>query len=68
MGMTFHVIVCVDSVEHIANHFDGTKTMLESGLDRMTVRRFERPTAASPFEADNFEAVPTTGCDRWRSV
>jgi SAM-dependent methyltransferase len=39
-------------------HTDGAKTILESGLNKMTVRRFERLIAASPFQAEDFEAVP----------
>jgi SAM-dependent methyltransferase len=39
-------------------HRDGAKTILESGLNKMTVRRFERLIAASPFRAEDFEAVP----------
>jgi SAM-dependent methyltransferase len=37
---------------------DGARTIEESGLNRMTVRRFERLVAASPFRFGEFEAVP----------
>src|SRR5262249_39554659 len=37
---------------------DGARTIEESGLNRMTVRRFERLVADSPFEVEDFEAAP----------
>jgi ubiquinone/menaquinone biosynthesis C-methylase UbiE len=37
---------------------DGARTILESGLNKMTVRRFERLIAGSPFRAENLEGVP----------
>jgi hypothetical protein len=37
---------------------DGARTVLESGLNKMTVRRFERLVAASPFRAEELECVP----------
>jgi SAM-dependent methyltransferase len=35
-----------------------TKTVREAGLNQMTLRRFERVVADSPFEFASFEAVP----------
>jgi hypothetical protein len=37
---------------------DGARTMLESGLNKMTVGRFERAVEASPLRFDGFDAVP----------
>jgi hypothetical protein len=37
---------------------DGARTILESGLNKMTVRRFERLVAESPFRAEHMEVVP----------
>jgi SAM-dependent methyltransferase len=37
---------------------DGARTILESGLNKMTVRRFERLIARSPFTFETFEVVP----------
>jgi len=37
---------------------DGARSIEESGLNRMTVRRFEQYVAASPFRFERFEAVP----------
>jgi SAM-dependent methyltransferase len=37
---------------------DGARTIEESGLNKMTVRRFEQLVAASPFRFERFEAVP----------
>ena len=37
---------------------DGARTVLESGLNKMTVRRFERLIARSPFTFETFEVVP----------
>ena len=37
---------------------DGAATIEESGLNRMTVRRFEKLIAASPFRFAQFQAVP----------
>lgn len=37
---------------------DGARTVLESGLNKMTVGRFERLIADSPLRAENLEAVP----------
>jgi len=37
---------------------DGARTILESGLNKMTVSRFERLIAESPFRAENLEVVP----------
>jgi SAM-dependent methyltransferase len=37
---------------------DGARTIEESGLNKMTVKRFERVVAASPFKFEGFEAVP----------
>jgi len=37
---------------------DGARTILESGLNKMTVRRFERVVAESPFRFEKFEVVP----------
>jgi len=37
---------------------DGARTIEESGLNKMTVKRFERVVAASPFKFERFEAVP----------
>jgi SAM-dependent methyltransferase len=37
---------------------DGARTILESGLNKMTVRRFERLIAESPLRAEEFEIVP----------
>jgi ubiquinone/menaquinone biosynthesis C-methylase UbiE len=37
---------------------DRAPTMLRSGLNKMTVRRFERMVAASPFQFEGFDAVP----------
>jgi hypothetical protein len=39
-------------------HTDRAKTILESGLNKMTVRRFERLIVASPLRAEDFEVVP----------
>lgn len=37
---------------------DGARTILESGLNKMTVRRFERLIAESPFRFETLEVVP----------
>jgi len=37
---------------------DGARTILESGLNKMTVRRFEHLIAESPFEFESLEVVP----------
>jgi SAM-dependent methyltransferase len=37
---------------------DGARTILESGLNKMTVRRFERLIEESPLRAENLEVVP----------
>lgn len=37
---------------------DGARSFAEAGLNRMTIRRFERLVAASPFRFSQFEAVP----------
>jgi SAM-dependent methyltransferase len=37
---------------------DGARSFTESGLNRMTIRRFEKLVAASPFRFAWFEAVP----------
>lgn len=37
---------------------DGARTIEESGLNKMTVKRFERLVAASPLTFERFEAVP----------
>lgn len=37
---------------------DGARTILESGLNKMTVGRFERLIASSPFRAEQLEVVP----------
>jgi SAM-dependent methyltransferase len=37
---------------------DGARTIEESGLNKMTVKRFERLVASSPFKFERFEAVP----------
>lgn len=36
----------------------GGKTIKECGLNKMTIRRFERLVAESPFDFESFEAVP----------
>jgi SAM-dependent methyltransferase len=37
---------------------DGARTIEESGINKMTVKRFERLVAMSPLEFECFEAVP----------
>jgi SAM-dependent methyltransferase len=37
---------------------DGARSFSESGLNRMTIARFEKLVAASPFRFASFEAVP----------
>jgi SAM-dependent methyltransferase len=37
---------------------DGARTILESGLNKMTVGRFEKLLAESPFEPETLEVVP----------
>lgn len=37
---------------------DGARDFVESGLNRMTIRKFEALVAASPFRFASFEAVP----------
>ena len=37
---------------------DGARSIEESGLNRMTIRRFRRTVAASPFRFEDFETVP----------
>jgi len=37
---------------------DGARTILESGLNKMTVKRFERLIGESPFRAEQLEIVP----------
>jgi SAM-dependent methyltransferase len=37
---------------------DGAKTIAECGLNRMTIARFEKLVAASPFRLSEFETVP----------
>ena len=37
---------------------DGARTIEESGLNRMTIGRFEKLVAQSPFRFEEFKAVP----------
>lgn len=40
---------------------DGARSISESGLNRMTIRRFKRYVAQSPFRFASFEPVPIRG-------
>ena len=37
---------------------DGARSITQAGLNKMTIRRFEKLVADSPFEFSHFEAVP----------
>jgi SAM-dependent methyltransferase len=46
---------------------EGKKTFLAVGLNQMSVRRFERLVAASPFEVELFETVPIRRLKRFHN-